>query len=145
MGQTRINEFLGQNWLHRALRLLKDRQRTCNVSSVSCVGKSVDVNSVSKVVSHFPSVPCDVPVKVSLGDQRPIDSVTANKHKVGLMENGSIKLRKISELKSPIFQKGLGLIRGIVAKLVLKEGAQPKSLGVRPLPYRKRSKWVTNY
>ena len=99
MGQTWINEFLGQDWLHRTLRLLKDRQRTCNVSSVSCVSKSVDVKSIGSVVSHVPSVQCDVPVKVSHGDQRPIDRVTANKHKVGLEENGSIKLRKTSELK----------------------------------------------
>ena len=139
MGQTWINEFLGQDWLHRTLRILKDRQRTCNVSCVSCVGKSVDVKSIGSVVSHVPSVQCELPVKARHGDQRPIDRVTVNKHKVGLKENGSIKLRKISELKkSPIFQKGLGLIRGAEAKLALKEGAQPKSLGVRPLPYAKK-------
>ena len=129
MGQTWINEFLGQDWLHRTLRLLKDRQRTCNVSSASYVSKSVDVKSIGSVVSHVPSVQCDLPVKARYGNQRPIDRVTANKHKVGLKENGSIKLRKISELKkSSIFQKGLGLIRGAEAKLALKEGAQPKSL-----------------
>ena len=49
------------------------------------------------------------------------------------------KLRTISKLKeSPIFQQGLGLISGAEAKLILKEGAQPKSLGVRPLPYAKK-------
>ena len=48
-------------------------------------------------------------------------------------------LRSLDELKaSPIFEEGLGLIKGAMAKLVLKEDAQPKSLGVRPLPYAKK-------
>ena len=48
-------------------------------------------------------------------------------------------LRSLDELKaSPIFEEGLGLIKGAMAKLVLKEDAQPKSLGVRPSPYAKK-------
>ena len=85
---------------------------------------------------------------IDRGDQGPIDRgvqrpIDRGKEELCVvrqdMDRKVVKLRKISELKtSPIFQPGLGLIAGAEAKLVLKDGAQPKSLGVRPLPYAKK-------
>ena len=160
MGQSWITEFLGTDWLNRMLQLLKNRSRvsSSSSSSVECVSKFVDVSSVGSVLSCNPVVQCNVashssrkrPIDrgdkgpIDRGDQGPID-----RGDQGPIDRGDrgpkgndrkvLKLRKISELKkSPIFQQGLGLITGAEAKLVLKEEAQPKSLGVRPLPYAKK-------
>ena len=152
MGQSWIIEFLGPDWLNRMLQLLRDRSRVpSSSSSVESVSKFVDVSSVGHVMSCNPVVQCNVvshssrkrPIDrgdqgpIDRGDQGPIDrGVQGPKDK----DRKVLKLqRNICELKeSPIFQQGLGLITDAEAKLVLKEGAQPKSLGVRPLPYAKK-------
>ena len=45
----------------------------------------------------------------------------------------------LSEFKD-VFQDGIGKLQGPKAKLILKEGAQPKFLPARPVPYALRSK-----
>ena len=55
---------------------------------------------------------------------------------IGSLKLSSQKTRSLEELKqSSIFKGGLGLVKNFEARITLKEGAQPKLMKSRPLPY----------
>ena len=144
MGQSWITRFLGDDWLETTLKRSKTAISSCFDFS-PCVSKSVNVSNVHVSPVEVQSCASLLPLSQrpsERGEQRPSergDQRTMYRGTVTQKKEVQKPLRSLDELKiSPIFEEGLGLIKGAMAKLVLKEDAQPKSLGVRPLPYAKK-------
>ena len=136
MGQSWITRFLGDDWLETTLKRSKTDSSSCFDFS-PCVSKSVNVTNV-----HVSPVEVQSCVSLLPLSQRPSERGDQRTMYMGTVTQKTEvqkPLRSLDELKnSPIFEEGLGLIKGAMAKLVLKDDHQPKSLGVRTLPYAKK-------
>ena len=148
MGQSWITTFLGRDWLDKTLsssRVVRSVQLSCRESGTSVQGNSYTDPGDSFRKGQGPidrGSQSQGPIDRGNCSQRPIDR---GKYSEGIdqIEDSkvhSVKLRTVEELKkSKIFEEGLGCIQGAEAKILLKEGAEPRSLGVRPLPYAKKA------
>ena len=109
-GLSWINQFCGEDWLHKALP------------------------SVTQTVSSACSVESGV---------KPM--IQGKGHDQASVKAESLKLKKnhrtIEELmKSEVFKPGLGTVKGVEARLVLKDEVKPVMMKARHLPYALRKK-----
>ena len=125
-GRPWIAKFCGQNWLDKLLNtrfvhtLAPDKSR-----EVSAVAPSCQSCSGSVVEKSADMLTDGVTVK---NGWKCIDTCTEVD-----------QCRSIAQLKqSEVFKRGLGLVKGVEARLVLKDNAKPIMLKARTLPYALR-------
>ena len=160
LGRSWISKILGPNWFGQLLSLkvpvpdLVKNQTQCSAgkhervcsslsservcSSLSSEGVCSSLSSEGDLVKNQTQCSAGKHESVShgsFGTDRILNMQT-EQDTIGSLKLSSQKTRSLEELKqSSIFKGGLGLVKNFEARITLKEGAQPKLMKSRPLPY----------